>query len=200
MPSRRTEPMMIKKPQPRFEVDQAIAWYAVRVSWRLNQVAKNGFKRWGFVHWQPLAVFDKVYPNGRVRELQRNVLVRYILVGVGQGAWDIATEMRMHPLHLLENVIGVETIIAVNGRPAQIKANELQNFADRIADEKGPLPGPLKFEFKVGDAAIVGDGPFASFPGIVEEIDIRELSAKVAVSIFGRTTPVEVSLAHLQAA
>jgi transcription antitermination factor NusG len=191
-------PVMVKRPQPRFEVDPELTWYAVRIAIRMDDVARKGLKRWGFAHWRPLFVFDKIYPTGRVREVVRNPLVRYMLVGIGSEAREAARCACKHELYLLSGIIGIETIVGVAGLPAVIQPSELQQFADSLADEQHPVE-PRR-SFSVGHRASVKVGPFASFGGIVEEIDMEQLRAVIAVEIFGRTTPVEIEFADLQAA
>jgi transcriptional antiterminator NusG len=191
-------PIEIKRPQPRFEVDAALRWFVVRAAVRMGHVAYKGLKRAGFVPWRPVEVWDKHYPNGRIREIARRPLVRYILVGFGAKSRDKADEQRKSEFHMLSEVAGVESIVTIERKPIPVRAAELQDLADRLADERHPLP--LDRIFSVGERASVKVGAFASFSGKIEEINVSELKATVAVEIFGSTTPVEIGFADLMAA
>jgi transcriptional antiterminator NusG len=78
-------------------------------------------------------------------------------------------------------------------KPARLDAVGLQRFVTAISE--GEIVQPVGVE--VGDAVLVLTGPFASFPGVVEEI-LAQDRLKVAVSIFGRASPVELGLADVQ--
>jgi transcription termination/antitermination protein NusG len=80
---------------------------------------------------------------------------------------------------------------------------DMQRFADHVTgflkDERAVV-GLFQALFAVGAQVMVTDGPFASFPGVVEAFDADQGVYKVAVSVFGRKTPVELEEAHVEAA
>jgi transcriptional antiterminator NusG len=194
----RHEPVLVKRPQPRFEVNASLTWFVVCAAVRSGKIVVKGLERAGFVPWRPMEVWDKTYPNGRTREIARNALVRYILVGFGAKSREYADEQRKSEFHVLSEVGGVESILTIAGRPFPVRIADLQRLADRLGDDRERLP--IRQEFKVGQRVNVGVGAFASFGGIIEETDVSELKAKVAVEIFGGSTPVEVGFADLEAA
>ncbi len=101
--------------------------------------------------------------------------------------------------HLVNNTPKVTGFLGSNGKPAPITEAE----ANRILSTKdsAPVDGPkqqVKVDFEIGDEVRVLDGPFASFNGLVEEIDFDRGRVKVSVSIFGRATPVELDFDQVE--
>ncbi|WP_051439982.1 hypothetical protein [Methylobacterium sp. 10] len=78
-------------------------------------------------------------------------------------------------------------------KPAQLNAEGLQRFVDRIA--KGEIVEPVGI--KIGQGVMVVDGPFASFPATVERI-LPDDRIAVSVSLFGRASPIELNIAQVQ--
>ena len=74
--------------------------------------------------------------------------------------------------------------------PAPVSDKEIEKILGQIKD--GVTQQQSGVEYSVGEKVQVIDGPFASFNGMVEDIDEEKLRLKVSVSIFGRPTPVEL--------
>ncbi len=97
--------------------------------------------------------------------------------------------------HLVRNTAKVTGFLGSGGKPVPIPESEAQRIL-RQMQEGIEHPRPL-VSFESGDQVRVSDGPFASFNGVVEEVDEGKGRLKVSVSIFGRATPVELEFTQV---
>jgi transcriptional antiterminator NusG len=125
--------------------------------------------------------------GGKRQQVQEKVLPGYILVRM-----DLTDESWA----VVRNTPGVTGFVGLSSRPSPLQLGEV---ASLLAPE--PEPGtkqaeaarPSTVEFEVGESVTVMDGPFATLPATVNEINPDTQKLKVLVSIFGRETPVELS-------
>ncbi len=98
--------------------------------------------------------------------------------------------------HLVKNTAKVTGFLGGSGRPAPISEGEAQRILNQVIEGvEHPKPAVM---FEVGEQVRVADGPFATFIGTVEEVDEHKSRLKVAVSIFGRATPVELEYGQVE--
>ena len=125
--------------------------------------------------------------GGKRQQVQEKVLPGYILVRM---------ELTDESWAVVRNTPGVTGFVGLSSRPSPLQLGEVTNL---LAPE--PEPGtkqaeaarPSTVEFEVGESVTVMDGPFATLPATVNEINSDTQKLKVLVSIFGRETPVELS-------
>jgi transcriptional antiterminator NusG len=101
--------------------------------------------------------------------------------------------------HLVKNTPKVTGFLGVGGRPQAISDAEAARMLH--SKEETAVANPkakLKVDYDIGDSVKVLEGPFASFNGLVEELDFDRGRVKVSVSIFGRATPVELEFDQVE--
>ncbi len=101
--------------------------------------------------------------------------------------------------HLVKNTPKVTGFLGPNGKPQAIPEAEAARMLNTKDEAAAAAPKQkIKVDFEIGDSVKVLDGPFASFNGIVEELDFDRSRVKVSVSIFGRATPVELEFEQVE--
>ena len=101
--------------------------------------------------------------------------------------------------HLVKNTPKVTGFLGPNGKPQAISEAEAARILSTREEAASAAPKQkIKVDYEIGDSVKVLDGPFASFNGLVEELDFDRSRVKVSVSIFGRATPVELEFEQVE--
>ena len=134
-------------------------------------------------------ITDVLVPEHEITEVKRGKRVQrkkkyfpsYVLVKM---------EMSKELYHMIKNIQKVTGFQGAAGAPARVSDKEIDKILGNIK-EGSLVPEPI-ISFEIGEQVKVCEGPFASFTGLVEEVDEEKSRLKVSVSIFGRPTPIEL--------
>ena len=108
----------------------------------------------------------------------------------------VKMDMTDDSYHLVKNTPKVTGFLGPAGRPSPISESEAAHIMHQV-QEGVERPKP-SVTFEIGEQVRVSDGPFTSFNGFVEDVDEERARLKVAVSIFGRATPVELEYSQVE--
>jgi transcriptional antiterminator NusG len=147
--------------------------------------------------------------NQGLGEMFENVLVPSEEVVEMRGGKKVSSERKFFPgyvlvkmemtdqtWHLVRNTPKVTGFLGSGSKPMPIPDHEAERVMSQVQEGvERPRPSIL---FEVGETVRVADGPFTSFNGTVQEVDEERARLKVAVSIFGRATPVELEYTQVE--
>ena len=110
----------------------------------------------------------------------------------------ILVEMHMsdNAWHVVKNTPKVTGFVGAGAKPTPLSREEVDQILNQVT-EAAEKPKP-KYTFEKGDQVRINEGPFTSFNGIVDEVNLDRNTLKVMVTIFGRATPVELDFLQVE--
>ncbi len=123
--------------------------------------------------------------NGKKMKTTRKFFPGYVLVEM---------DLNKDSIHIVRNTPGVAGFVGGN-KPQPLRDEEVRRILGQT--EKSSRQQVSEVPFEIGDAVKIKEGPFKDFDGVVDEIHPEKGKIKVMVSVFGRSTPVEVDFMHV---
>jgi transcriptional antiterminator NusG len=170
-------------------------WYIVHTYSGFEQRVKDTLKQRAEAMGMGDAIDEILIPTEEVVEVREGKRTRstrkffpgYVLVKM---------ELTDDTWHLIMNTPKVTGFLGAKGKPSPISEAEALRILHQV--QEGVERPKRAIIYEVGEQVRVNDGPFTSFTGFVEEVDEEKGRLKVAVSIFGRATPVELEYSQVE--
>jgi len=170
-------------------------WYIVQSYSSFEKKVANAIKEEATKAKLENRIEEVFVPTHEVTEVRRGKRVQrkkkyfpgYVLVKM-----DMDNEI----YHLIKNIKKVSGFLGQKGNPVPVSDKEIQKIKGQIKD--GVAQSKSFITYSIGENVQVIDGPFASFHGLVEDVDEDRSKLKVSVMIFGRPTPVELEFNQVE--
>jgi transcription termination/antitermination protein NusG len=127
--------------------------------------------------------------RGRKVSRSRKLFPSYILIEM---------EMTRDTMHYITEIPGVTHFVGVDNKPQAMRRSEVERMLGSEESVEGSVPAFEEIPFSVGEAVRINTGPFKDFDGTIEEINAEKGKLKVMVSVFGRSTPVELTFTQVE--
>jgi transcriptional antiterminator NusG len=124
--------------------------------------------------------------DGKKKISERSLYSGYVFIKL-----DLNTNLQ----HMIQSIPKVSGFVGESNYPTPLSENDINVILDRVQNRAAPKP---KVFFDNGEMVRIIDGPFANFTGTVDEYDLEHGTLKLNVSIFGRSTPVDISYTQVE--
>ena len=170
-------------------------WYVVNVYSGSEKRVAESIREQAVLKKMDDKILEVLVPTEQVVEIRKGAKVNaehkffpgYILVKM---------EMNDDTWHIVKDTPRVSGFLGSHNKPQAISEKEVERIMNQI--EQGIERPTTEIYFEIGEQVRVNDGPFASFVGVVEEVNTEKSRLKVSVSIFGRYTSVELEFTQVE--
>jgi transcriptional antiterminator NusG len=173
----------------------AMQWYVVHAYSGFEKKVAQSIREQAIAKGMEDLFGEVLVPIEEVVEMRRGAKItseRKFFPGYVLAHMDMTEEA----YHLVKNTPKVTGFLGAGNKPAPITEAEAQRILHQVQEGvERPKPSVI---FEIGEEVRVNDGPFQSFNGIVEDVDEERARVKVSVSIFGRSTPVELEYGQVE--
>ena len=169
-------------------------WYSIQTYAGSERSVKTAIENLMEEHNLQEAIAEIVVPtedvievkNGKKKISERSLYSGYVFINI-----DLSTELQ----HMIQSLPRVSGFIGEANHPTPLSEEDINTILDRVQNRAAPKP---KVFFDMGEMVRIIDGPFANFTGTVDEYDLEHGTLKLNVSIFGRSTPVDISYTQVE--
>lgn len=170
-------------------------WYVVQVYAGFEKKVAQAIQELSERHGLTDQIVEILVPSEEVVEIRRGVKVN-VEKNYFPGYVLVKMVLTDEVWHVVRSVPKVSSLLGNRGKPTPISQAEVDRIIHQVKESSEKPRHMLSFE--VGEQVRVCDGPFTSFSGLVEEVDVEKARLKVAVMIFGRPTPVELEFSQVE--
>ena len=172
----------------------AAKWYAIQTYAGSEQSVKRAIETMADQLGIQERVEEIVVPTEDVIEVKngkKKITERSLYPGYVFAKMDLDTDL----WHKIQSLPRVSRFIGESKKPTPLSEKDVRNILDKVENRAAPKP---KISFEPGEMVRIIDGPLANFTGMVEEYDLEHGKLKLNVSIFGRSTPVEILYSQVE--